>query len=311
MIYRAIHLSSTYSLMHEEFNFIPKISQQNGYPRSFIENQIRQTLGKYIQKQLAFSSQDTDQATNTNTKQDSEQIIQKSNDDKIERIFMEVPFVGKSTHKFIRDIRETAKKLKPTAQIIAISKPPKAVRHFFYNKDPIRKDQQSNIVYQLNCSSCPATYIGETTRQMLRQLKEHGASHHSTPTSEEGVRRSTRIAAKARIYNIVSTPNSSIDENGDNTVSTTVNELTSSDKTSAIFRHIRETGHNFDWKNWIILSKDRHPYRLCIRESLAIAELQPSLNGTVRSVPLLVYPEGCPRKRNGMGKELKQNRKRQ
>ena len=80
----------------------------------------------------------------------------------------------------------------------------------------------------------------------------------------------------------VATPNSSIDENGDNTVSTTVNELTSPDKTSAVFRHIRETGHNIDWKNWIIISKDRHPYRLCIRESLAIAELQPSLNGTIQ-----------------------------
>ena len=147
---------------------------------------------------------------------------------------------------------------------------------------------------------------------MLRRLKEHGAPHPSTPTLEEGVRRSTRIVAKARIRNIVSIPNSSIDENGDNTVSTTSNELTSSsDKTSAVFRHIRETGHNIDWKNWIILSKDRHPYRLCVRESLAITELEPSLNGTVRSVPLLVYPEGCPRKRNGMGKELKQNRKRQ
>ena len=55
--------------------------------------------------------------------------------------------------------------------------------------------------------------------------------------------------------------------------------------------------------------KDRHPYRLCVRETLAIAEFQPSLNVTVRSVPLLVYPKGCPRRRIGNQREFKQNKR--
>ena len=80
---------------------------------------------------------------------------------------------------------------------------------------------------------------------------------------------------------------------------------------SAVHRHMHETNHIIDWKNWSILMKDRHSYRLCVRESLAIAECQPSLNVTTRSVPLLIYPEGCPRKQNNMQKELKQNKKRQ
>ena len=130
---------------------------------------------------------------------------------------------------------------------------------------------------------------------MFRRLKEHGALQPSTPAPEEGVRRSARIAEKTKngSCNSVAICNSSIDKNGDNTVS--------SDNNLAVNRHARETGHIIDWKNWIILSKDRHPYRLCVRESLAIAEFQPSLNVTVRSVPLLVYPEGCPRRRIGIG----------
>ena len=107
-------------------------------------------------------------------------------------------------------------------------------------------------------------------------------------------------------------PNGSIDENGDNTVSTISNELTSSsDKTSAAFHHISESGHNINWKNWIVLLKDRDPYKICERESLAIAEFQSLPNGTVGSVSRLIYHEGCLRKSNDMRKELKQNRKRQ
>ena len=187
-------------------------------------------------------------------------------DEDVEHIFMEVPFAGNSTHKFIQDVKGIAKELKTTAKIIAVSKPPKAVRHFFQNKDPIRKDLHSNIVYQLSCSSCPGTYIGETTRQIFRRLKEHGALQPSTPIPEEGVQRSARISEETKnsSCNSAALCNSSIDNNGDNTAS--------SDNNSAVARHARETGYNVDWKNWIILSKDRHPYRLCVREALAIAE---------------------------------------
>ena len=184
----------------------------------------------------------------------------------IKHIFMEVPFVDKSTRKFIQDVKWIAKELKPTAKIIAVSKPPKAALHFFQNKDPIRKDLHSNIVYQLSCFSCSATYIGETTRQMFRRLKEHGALQPSVPTPEEGVQRSACIAEKTKnsSCNSGALCNSSIDKNGDNTAS--------SDNNSAVARHARETGYNIDWKNWIILSKDRHIYRLCVREALAMAE---------------------------------------
>ncbi|CAF2205973.1 unnamed protein product [Rotaria magnacalcarata] len=260
-----------------------------------------------MQKQAECSREANGQATGQTTVQEVKHNTMtkevKDKDRDIERIFMEVPFTGKSTRKFIQDVKGIARDLKPTAKIIAVSKPPKAVRHFFQNKDPISKDLQSNIVYKLSCSSCPATYIGETTRQMFRRLKEHGAMQPSKPTPEDGVRRSARIAAKTKngSCNSVALCSSSNDRNGDNTVST--------DNNSAVARHAQETGHNIDWTNWIILSKDRHPYRLCVREALAIAEFQPSLNVTVRSVPLFVFPEGYSSRRKGIERELKHNKK--
>ncbi|CAF5081582.1 unnamed protein product, partial [Rotaria sp. Silwood1] len=66
---------------------------------------------------------------------------------------------------------------------------------------------------------------------------------------------------------------------------------------SAIQRHIAQNKHKIDWHNWSILGRDKHPYRLLVKESLAIAENLPSLNQTTRSVPLIVFSEGSTTRR--------------
>ncbi|CAF5187574.1 unnamed protein product, partial [Rotaria magnacalcarata] len=58
MVYRGIRICSTFALMHEEFNFIRKVSKDNGYPSNFIEKQIRETLNRYMEKQKQKSSQE-------------------------------------------------------------------------------------------------------------------------------------------------------------------------------------------------------------------------------------------------------------
>ncbi|CAF3028638.1 unnamed protein product [Rotaria sp. Silwood2] len=110
---------------------------------------------------------------------------------------------------------------------------------------------QSNIVYELNGSSCPATYIGGTTRQMYRRLKEHGAQQPLVLTPEDGVRRSARIIekAKAKTASISFLPNSSNDENEDTTRSTKADEQALLDIKSAVHRHMHETNHAIDWEN--------------------------------------------------------------
>ena len=52
-----------------------------------------------------------------------------------------------------------------------------------------------------------------------------------------------------------------------------------------------ETGHTMDWNNWKLLSKDQKYYPLLVRESIHIAIQQPSLNKTICSVPLIIYPD--------------------
>ena len=121
---------------------------------------------------------------------------------------------------------------------------------------------QSNIVYQLNCSSCQATYIGKTVRQMRRRLKEHGAQQPLISNPNGEIRCSARIAAKRKKSNLGLNPNSSDERNGDTAVSTKGETSPLTKIKSAIERHIHETKHKIDWENWSIVSKDRNSYRL-------------------------------------------------
>ncbi|CAF1530574.1 unnamed protein product, partial [Rotaria sordida] len=189
----------------------------------------------------------------------------------------------KATQQFSKEINKLAKKVKPTTQVITVSRPPMAVRNIFKNKDEIPKDFQSHVVYQLNCNTCSAKYIGKTVRQVCRRLKEHGAPTDLTNMiPSQSLRRSARIAENKKFQVYYGESDTSDDEE--------VNPETTI--TSAIKRHITPTNHKIDWNNWSILDRDNHPYRLLVKESLAITENSPSLNRTTRSIPLVVYPEG-------------------
>ncbi len=49
MIYRAIKICSSYSLMDIEFEFIQDLAVANGYSLKFVQNQIRKTLDRYFE----------------------------------------------------------------------------------------------------------------------------------------------------------------------------------------------------------------------------------------------------------------------
>ena len=40
-------------------------------------------------------------------------------------------------------------------------------------KDPIPMEKRSRCVYQIKCSDCPKSYIGQTGRQLSQRIKEH------------------------------------------------------------------------------------------------------------------------------------------
>jgi hypothetical protein len=166
--------------MHDEFDFIRKITKDNGYPSYFVEHQIRQALNRYLQRINKTTTQVNDNNISNN------------------KIVINVPFTDKSTKIFIKEITKLANQINPTTQVIPIQRPPEAVRQLFKNKDQLPKDTQSNLVYQLNCTNCSATYIGKTCRQASRRLKEHGAPLEAVIIQKPALKRSARIAGNAK-----------------------------------------------------------------------------------------------------------------
>lgn len=212
---------------------------------------------------------------------------------KKEQIFIDVPFIGNETKILGKKIINLAKNIRPDLHIQPIPRPPPAITTFFTQKDKTPKDCQSNIVYMISCSECNENYIGKTIRQASRRHQEHGAPQQSkpSPTSKivispvvnQELRRSDRIRGKPKI-------NYCLDDKDYNDEFPVKNEEQL--MKSALYKHNIEKNHKINWSDWKIISKDRKRYRLLVRESLQILQKQPSLNRTVCSIPLVVYPEG-------------------
>jgi hypothetical protein len=286
MIYRAIKICSTFKLMTREFSFIRKLARQNGYPINFIGAQIRQTLNRYYnQKDSAPSETSTAAILGAKKK---------------EQAYVDIPYFDKTTEKLGKKLIKIAASVRPQLHVQPIPRPPPAISTFFSSKDKIPTSLQSGVVYEISCQNCHATYVGKTLRQIQRRLHEHGKPSppepkptipaETTTNSENDLRRSKRTHKPIDRYGISQVTYNSEEED----------EKNSNDKKiiqSALFKHANEHQHQINWDETKVIDKDSAPYRLLIRESLAIKQTQPILNRTVNSVPLLVFPEGLPVKK--------------
>ena len=143
----------------------------------------------------------------------------------------------RAAETFVNDIKKLTYKDKPKTEIGAIPRPPLKAGHWFSNKDEIPKDMQSSQVYQLKCSSWPATDIGETISQVGRRLEEHGAP--TSTLAPKVLLQSDRIAATKKIAKQNGDFDSGQDCNGIPPVSSS--NRRGAETTSAVHWHIKET----------------------------------------------------------------------
>ncbi|CAF1689061.1 unnamed protein product, partial [Adineta ricciae] len=196
---------------------------------------------------------------------------------------------GKATDVFKKQITKLTKAIDPNVDLQPIQRPSCSLSQYFPLKDPIPKLIKSRVVYELNCSDCDATYIGKTVRHVSRRLHEHGATLDlnlqpdiiplNSNIDSLPLRRSDRNKNKAVQY----FPKTTVEARP-----FAHNTLTQ----SAVKQHELNNNHHIDWANFNILAKDNKNYQLLVKESLLINSLQPNLNRTTSSVPLIVFPEG-------------------
>ncbi|CAF0809978.1 unnamed protein product [Rotaria sordida] len=189
-----------------------------------------------------------------------------------------------------------AKQVKPTLHLQPIPRPFPKVQTLFARKDPVPRKLLSNVVYNVNCTGCSASYIRKTWRQVSRRFEEHGKMRLlSFPPPQHFPTLTTTLMFSQRPKRNVPIVNYALNEKIlDEAIEDTPklsDEKNLKFSQSVIYQHEVETGHSIDWDNWKLLSNDQKFYRLLIRESIQISKLEPSLNRTVRSVPLVIYSD--------------------
>ena len=91
----------------------------------------------------------------------------------ISKIWVRIPFLGKQGEYLVKKlIRKLQHNLTKLVKFIVIYQS-KNVSYFLSKKDKIPDLERNYLVYEFSCSSCTATYIGKTVRNLLTGLAEH------------------------------------------------------------------------------------------------------------------------------------------
>ena len=107
-----------------------------------------------------------------------------------------------------------------------------------HTKSSVPLEKQKNLMYKTPCHDCRDFYIGQTSRPLVKQIKEHKACYCLNNCMDSST------------SNIKSTP----------------------------VKHTRENGHLIDWKKTSILTTCDHKSQLNLLEHAAIINLAPSMN---------------------------------
>ena len=125
------------------------------------------------------------------------------------------------------------------------------IRNLFSFKDKLPTHLRSKILYRYTCDGCNSIYLGKTKRHFLVRAYEHLGLSLRT--------------GKKFTYN----PN-----NGNNT---------------AILNHINTSGCVGNIENFDIIGSASNDFHLCLKESLLIKKFKPSLNKSIKSIPLKLF----------------------
>ncbi|BHF57925.1 hypothetical protein SprV_0100087200 [Sparganum proliferum] len=139
LFHRAFRYCSSQYLLKRELAYLYQLFRSNGYPISFVKNCLRR------------QRQPQDQSS-------SGEVAQ--------RKYYSLPYM--------RGISEAMARQLNRFDICIAHKPASSLRAALSRaKDPIPKEQQSNVIYRIPCANCRCVYIGHTGRQLGTRINEH------------------------------------------------------------------------------------------------------------------------------------------
>ncbi|BHF83695.1 hypothetical protein SprV_0902683900 [Sparganum proliferum] len=139
LFHRAYRYCSSDDLLKKELASLYRLFRLNGYPVSFVKNCLRhqrrpQDIG--------------------------------SNEGPELRKFYSLPYMQGISEAIARQLNRFG--------IFVAHKPASSVRATLSRvKDPIPKEQQSNVIYRIPCANCSCDYVGHTGRRLGTRINEH------------------------------------------------------------------------------------------------------------------------------------------
>ena len=157
LLSRAYKVCSSYSNLHQEFEFLRNFFQNNGFPLSWIDQKINIFLNK------RFSPNSKTQIQNNKP-----------------NVYISIPFFGQQSEKLKKEILKLAEKYFSTHnfKIILVNK--FTIGSLFPYKDRLPTHVRSSLVYQFCCSRCESTYVGSTSRTLGARVAEHMGRSYRT-----------------------------------------------------------------------------------------------------------------------------------
>jgi len=145
LIDRVLRLSHP-KFHHNNFDHVIKILLDNGYPLHLIFSTIRRRL------------QTTSHAHKT---------VPKEKEERPSHSYFTMPYVSFISKKFIQFFRNI------TFCKLAFTCYNKLNKFIKVHKDVHPVSLRSNVVYQINCTDCDASYVGQTKRTLNTRVNEH------------------------------------------------------------------------------------------------------------------------------------------
>jgi len=170
LIDRVIRLSHP-EFQENNFDYIINVLLDNGYPLDTIFSAIRERLYTTLHR-ASPPTQNTE-----------------INADKPSHSYFTIPYVSciaKNFMQFFNNISFTK---------LSFSGHNKLSRFIKVQKDSLPSSLRSNVVYQLNCRNCNASYVGQTKRSLSVRVNEH-RSHIIRNSSQQSVITEHRLMYK-------------------------------------------------------------------------------------------------------------------
>ena len=146
LVDRAILLSSP-KFHQDNISTVKKILLANFYPSTFVQ--------KYIDLRIKKHSSNSPPKEKT----------------KIPTIYITLPFYNNSMKKFDKLINESDFKKKEVKVVFKTTN--KLNNIIKKGKDKLKREDQHNVIYKINCKNCDKCYIGQTYRRLQKRVNEH------------------------------------------------------------------------------------------------------------------------------------------